>query len=153
MISKATLYKIGYLVIKSYWFFRRPTTTGVRCIVTYNNQILLIEHTYGSSLLTTVGGGVKKGESLEKAIVREVKEEVGLALKDIEQVGSILHEKEFKNDTIHVFSAVARTAEIIIDPNEIKRAEWFELNNLPSNTSPLFKKFYSLAFPDSQEKF
>jgi len=74
MLSKATLYKIGYPIAKIYWFFRRPTTAGVRCIITCGNQILLIKHTYGSSLLTTVGGGVKPGESLEQAVVREISE-------------------------------------------------------------------------------
>jgi NADH pyrophosphatase NudC (nudix superfamily) len=153
MLSKATLYKIGYPIAKIYWFFRRPTTAGVRCIITCGNQILLIKHTYGSSLLTTVGGGVKPGESLEQAVVREISEEVGLSLQSIKHAGSIEHKKEFKKDTIHVFSAITHNKELQVDPAEIKEAGWFDINDLPENISPLFKKFYRLVFQDSQEKF
>ena len=153
MLSKATLYKIGYSIAKMYWFFRRPTTTGVRCIVTCENQILLIRHTYGSSLLTTVGGGVKPGESLEQAVIREISEEVGLSLHSIKHAGSIEHTKEFKKDTIHVFSAATDSRELKIDPDEIKEAGWFDINDLPENISPVFKKFYRLVFQDSQDKF
>lgn len=136
--------------MKLYWFFRRPTTVGVRCIVTYGNQILLIKHTYSSHLLTTVGGGIKRGENLEQAVIREVKEEVGLSLQNLKKVGVLFHEKEFKKDTIHVFSASAKGIELRIDPNEISEASWFDMSDLPSNTSPLFKKFYSLAFPEAE---
>ncbi len=153
IFSKATLYKIGYPVLQAYWFLRRPTTEGVRCVVTLENKILLIKHTYGSPLLTTVGGGIKMGESLEQAVIREVKEEVGLSLKNIKQLGSIKYNGEFKKDTIHVFFANANEGEITIDLNEIKEAGWFDKDNLPSNISPLFKQFYNLAFPDTQEKF
>lgn len=153
IFSKATLYKISYPVMKTYWFLRRPTTEGVRCIVTLENKILLVKHTYGSPLLTTVGGGIKKSESLEQAVIREVKEEVGLSLKNIKQLGSIQYKEEFKKDTIHVFFANANEGEITIDSTEIKEAGWFDKDNLPVNTSPLFKQFYHLAFLDTQQKF
>jgi len=153
ILNKAQLYKVGYPIMKLYWFFRRPTTEGVRCIVTHQNRILLIRHTYGSNLLTTVGGGVKKDESLKQAVIREVKEEVGLSLQNIKQMNSLLHTKEFKKDTIHVFIAEAVDDKINIDHNEIQEAKWYEKEKLPNDISPLFKKFYYLAFPRPQEKF
>jgi NADH pyrophosphatase NudC (nudix superfamily) len=150
IFNRATLYKIGYPIMKLYWFFRRPTTVGVRCIVTHQNKILLIRHTYGSNLLTTVGGGVEKNESLEQTVIRETKEEVGLSLKDIRQIDSVPYTKEFKKDTIHVFVAEAVNDRIVIDPNEIQEAGWHEKENLPEDISPLFRKFYNLTFSHSK---
>ena len=139
------IYKLGYPVFKIYWFFRRPKTQGVRCIVMHDNKILLIKHTYGNPLLTTVGGGIKRNETSKQAAVREAKEEVGLTIENIREVGTIFHEKEFKKDTIHVFLAKVTSEEIQIDGTEIAEAGWYEKNYLPRNTSPLFKEFLNLA--------
>ena len=139
------LYKIGYPLLKAYWFIRRPTTTGVRCVIFHDQHLLLIKHTYGSPLLTTVGGGIKPGETPRQAAVREVNEEVGLELCNLQQVGSLTHTSEFKKDTIYVFSAESTDKQLHIDPDEIKEAEWFDINNLPSTVSPLFKEFYLLV--------
>jgi ADP-ribose pyrophosphatase YjhB (NUDIX family) len=51
---------------------------GVYAIIVRDSKILLARQWDGFSL---VGGGVEKGESLEEAFVREVKEETGLSVK------------------------------------------------------------------------
>ncbi len=53
-------------------FFRR---TAARAIIKRGKQYLLIYSKYGDYKFP--GGGVKKGESLEEAMIREVKEETG----------------------------------------------------------------------------
>ncbi len=138
--------------MKAYWFFRRPVTEGVRCIVLNGDKVLLIQHTYGSTTRTTVGGGIHKGESVEEAVLREVMEEVGIKLTEAKKVGEVFYEKEFKKDTIHVF--VAETSETILDISsaEILTAEWHSLNNIPNDTSPLFKKFFELTQPAMRER-
>lgn len=150
---KASIYKVCYPAAKMYWFITRPTTQGVRCLIINEDKILLIKHTYGSELKTTVGGGVNKGEKLEQAVLREVKEETGIILSDITRVGKVLHTKEFKNDTINVFLAETKVTELILDRSEILEANWYPLNNLPEDTSPLFNQFLDLARPHLQEKF
>ena len=144
---KASLYKIAYPVAKLYWFFIRPNTQGVRCVVVCGEDVLLIKHTYGSPLRTTVGGGINRGETEESAVIREVKEEVGLNLHGLSKVGEVTHTKEFKNDTIHVFVARTNERALIVDGSEIKEAAWFKFNELPSDTSPLFREFFELARP------
>jgi NADH pyrophosphatase NudC (nudix superfamily) len=144
---KAALYKIGYPIMRVYWFFRRPTTEGVRCIIAHNNKILLVTHTYGSSLWTAVGGGVEKYETPPAAVIREVSEEVGLTLESVTQVGSIPYGKEYKKDTIHVFVAIAADDTLTVDHSEIKEAVWYHQDNLPPGTSPLFLSFLKLAKP------
>ncbi len=144
---KASLYKIAYPIAKLYWFFIRPNTQGVRCVVVCGEDVLLIKHTYGSQLRTTVGGGIHKGETEESAVIREVKEEVALNLYGLTKVGEVTHTKEFKNDTIHVFVARTDEREFVLDESEVKEAVWFKFSELPSDTSPLFREFYELARP------
>lgn len=150
---KASVYKICYPVAKIYWFIARPSTHGVRCLIINENKILLIKHTYGSELKTTVGGGVNKNEELKQAVFREVEEETGIVLDDATEIGIVLHTKEFKNDTIHVFIAETTTTQLVLDRSEILEAQWYPLNNLPDDTSPLFKQFLDLARPYLQAKF
>lgn len=50
---------------------------GVYAVIIENGKILLTRQWDGYSL---IGGGVEKGETIEKAVIREVKEETGLAM-------------------------------------------------------------------------
>ena len=139
------IYKYGYKLAKLYWFFRRPTTQGVRSIVLCDREVLLVRHSYGSDLWTTVGGGVKKGEALETALRREVKEEVGLELDTVKKVGEIFNGAEYKEDTIHVYVSTVTNKQIRIDGSEIIVAEWFLIDALPETISPLAKEYFTLA--------
>jgi len=142
---KAIIYRLGYPVAKAYWFFRRPNTEGVRCVVINQNKIVLIRHTYGNVNWTVPGGGVKKIEGLKEAARREVKEEIGLNLSKIKKVGEIYNNQDFKKDTVHVFVAETEIDALHLDSSEVKEAVWFNLNNLPKDTSPLCHKFINLV--------
>jgi NADH pyrophosphatase NudC (nudix superfamily) len=135
-----------------YWFITRPTTQGVRCLIVNDDKVLLIRHTYGNTLKTTVGGGLNKGESHAQAVLREVQEEIGIVLRDVTAVGTVLYTEEFKRDTITVFLAETKTTELILDKSEIKEADWYPLHDLPEDTSPLLNQFLDLARPHLQVK-
>ena len=139
------VYKYGYRLTKLYWFFSRPTTQGVRSIILSDKEVLLVTHSYGSDLWTTVGGGVKKGETLESALRREVKEEVGLELDTVKKVGEIFNEAEYKKDTIHVYVSTVTNKQIRIDGSELVAAEWFLVDALPKTISPLCKRYLSMT--------
>ena len=66
---------------------------GIYAIIIRDNKILLARHWDGYSM---IGGGVEKGESLEDAFVREVKEETGLDVRP----GKLVHHATtfFKRD-------------------------------------------------------
>ncbi len=143
----SVLYKIGFPIAKAYWFLRRPTTEGVKCIILNENKTLLIKHAYGPNWFTAVGGGIKAGENYEQAMIREIKEEVNLTMKDVTKIGEIYTEHEYKRDTIHVFLAHSETQQLKISSAEISEARWCLVSDLPKNTSPLFKRFFELARP------
>ena len=142
---KPLVYKYGYEILRVYWFLFRPKTSGVRCVVLNKDKILLVRHTYGSHLWTTVGGGIKANEDLEQAVRREVKEEVGLELGVVKKVGEVQYEEEYKKDTVHVFLSDTLNTDLQPDNAEIVEASWFPVDELPEDVSPRFKKFLALA--------
>ena len=149
---QAILFRVGYPIMKVWWFCTRPVTQGVKCIVLHKHNVLLIKHTYGSSLRTTVGGGIHKDEKPKAAVIREVAEEVGLTLNNIQKIGEVQHNGEFKKDTIHVFVAHTDDQKLTTDGAEIAEAQWYNQRAIPSDASPLFKQFYSLAKPHLNQK-
>jgi len=142
---KSLIYKIAYPAMRVYWYMVRPKTSGVRCVILHEGKVLLIKHAYASSLLTVPGGGMKKHESPEEAIRSEVAEEVGLVIADVTSVGTVRNDKEYKRDTIYVFSAFVLSPILHIDSVEIAEAGWYSLSDLPDTVSPLCKQFLGLA--------
>jgi NAD+ diphosphatase len=80
-----------------------------------------------------VAGFVDNGESLEGAVAREVKEEVGVDVKDIEYVGS--QNWPFPSQLMIGFVAQYAGGEITIDPEELEDARWFAPDALPEGPS------------------
>ena len=55
--------------------------TAARAIIIENDKMLVMyRNKYGSQYYTLVGGRVNDGESVEQALVREIKEETGLEI-------------------------------------------------------------------------
>ncbi len=80
-------------------------------------------------MYSVLAGFVEPGESLEEAVVREVREEVGIELQDIKYFGS--QPWPFPHSLMIGFTATYAGGEIIIDNNEIEDAGWFSIGSLP----------------------
>jgi NAD+ diphosphatase len=81
-------------------------------------------------MFSVLAGFVEPGESLEEAVVREVREEVGIEIKDIKYFGS--QPWPFPHSLMIGFTATYAGGEITIDDTEIEDAGWFRIDNLPS---------------------
>jgi 8-oxo-dGTP pyrophosphatase MutT (NUDIX family) len=127
-------YKLIHSFLKIYWFIFRPKTKGVICLILSGDELLLIRHTYGHSAWTLSGGGLKKNESKEEAVKREVKEELGLDITP-EYIGEFTHHPDYKIDTVSCFVARIEKIEPKIDRPEIKDAKWWHIDNLPEDHS------------------
>ena len=121
------------------WRIAKPRTIGVRAVVLdQDERIALVRHTYTDHWYLP-GGGVKKGESVKAALLRELEEEVAITDPTIERVLGVYHSRhEGKDDHIVIF--VARTASQAgvlerADLMEIEKADWFSLDKLPDSTS------------------
>jgi NAD+ diphosphatase len=80
-------------------------------------------------MYSVLAGFVEPGESLEEAVVREVKEEVGVEIKDIKYFGS--QPWPFPHSLMIGFTATYARGEISLNDDEIEDAGWFTIDNLP----------------------
>ena len=80
-----------------------------------------------------VAGFVDNGESLEGAVRREVKEEVGVDVDDIQYVGS--QNWPFPSQLMVGFVARYAGGEVTVDRDELEDARWFPIGQLPMRPS------------------
>jgi ADP-ribose pyrophosphatase YjhB (NUDIX family) len=128
------LLKGAYGVLRLFWFVFRPITIGVRVLAVKDGQVILVRHTYQEAWFLP-GGGVKRGETLEKAIRREGHEECGLAFGSLRLAGIYTSFIEYKNDHIVLFVSEDFTFSGKSDA-EIAQVTVFPLDRLPEDTSP-----------------
>lgn len=105
------------------------------CIIVairHGKQILLAQgarHTK-DAIYSTLAGFVESGETLEQAVAREVMEEVGVRVKNIEYFGS--QPWPFPHSLMVGFIAEYAGGEINVDGKEIIAAQWFDFADLPN---------------------
>jgi 8-oxo-dGTP pyrophosphatase MutT (NUDIX family) len=116
------------------WYVLRPLTVGVRVLLIQGDTVVLVKHTYQESWYLP-GGGVKKGETLEAALRREVSEEIGAQLGRLALLGIYSNFYEFKSDHIVVFLCHDFTLNGKMD-NEIEAVRLFKTTELPADISP-----------------
>lgn len=132
-----------YPVALLYWWIFRPKTFGAKIILRSGNEILMVRHSYAGGNWTFPGGGLKRGETPEGAVRREVKEELGFNLAiEPKLIGELNSRAEYKIDTIYVFLVDVDKFGPAIDHQEIIEAQWFDFESLP-NLSTINRKIIS----------
>lgn len=100
-------------------------------LVTRGDEALLARGVqFRAPLYSCLAGFVEPGESLEGAVVREVREEVGVEVGNVRYWGS--QPWPFPHSLMIGFTAEWQSGEIEIDPTEIVDAQWFHRDALPS---------------------
>ncbi len=99
-------------------------------LVERGNKLLLARSRhFMPGMYSVLAGFVEPGESLEEAVVREVKEEVGISVKDIKYFGS--QPWPFPHSLMIGFTATYTSGEISLHDEEIEDAGWFTADHLP----------------------
>jgi NAD+ diphosphatase len=81
-----------------------------------------------------VAGYLEFGESLEECVVREVREETGILVRDVRYVCS--QNWPFPSQIMAGFTAEYAGGEIAVDTDELEDARWFSPDDLPPFLSP-----------------
>lgn len=99
-------------------------------LVTRGDEILLARSPrFVSGVYSTLAGFVEPGESVEQCVAREVREEVGVEVCDIEYQGS--QNWPFPHSLMLGFHARYAGGEIVRQEAEIEDARWFSIHELP----------------------
>lgn len=80
-----------------------------------------------------IAGFVEVGESIEEAVHREVKEEIGIKIKNLNYFGS--QPWPFPDSLMIAFTADYCSGDILINPDEIEEAGWYRFDDLPGRPS------------------
>jgi ADP-ribose pyrophosphatase YjhB (NUDIX family) len=113
-------------------------TLGVQgIIIDEASRVLLIRHGYRPGWHFP-GGGVERGEEIEKALVREVLEETGvIVLEPPRLIGIYSHFDDYPGDHVILYMIDRWRRETIPVPNaEIAEHGFFALDAVPETLSP-----------------
>jgi NAD+ diphosphatase len=94
-----------------------------------HEMLLARARRFPTAMYSTLAGFVEPGETLEEAVVREIKEESGITVKDIRYFGS--QPWPFPHSLMIGFTAVYESGEITLGDEENIDAGWFSADNLP----------------------
>lgn len=98
--------------------------------VTKDDMILLARaRRFHGNLHSVLAGFVEIGEALEQCVKREVREEVGIEVKNIKYFGS--QHWPFPNSLMIAFTAEYSKGEICIDQEELLDSDWYKADKLP----------------------
>lgn len=119
-------YRTAHKILRVYWRVRRPETRGALAAIWCRGKILVIQTTYRDAV-SLPGGYVKRGESPEAAVLREIREEIGVSV-DPSRIRHAYHgtkDFEHRKDTLDIF-AVELDERPIVRPNryELEWARW-----------------------------
>jgi len=124
-----------------------PTERAKRCLACHHRQypqlspavIMLIykgdrvllarSPRFRAGMYSVLAGFVEPGESLEEAVAREVQEEVGIEIKNIQYFGS--QPWPFPKSLMLGFIAEYKAGTLTPDLEEIEAADWFSADQLP----------------------
>ncbi|XP_040573581.1 NAD-capped RNA hydrolase NudC [Lepeophtheirus salmonis] len=95
-----------------------------------NNKILLVNlHRHPPSLFSCVAGFTDVGETMESCVKREAEEEAGVEIRHIEYVKS--QHWPFPTGSLMMgFKAQAVSEHFEIQPDEVKEARWFDIQEI-----------------------
>lgn len=119
---------------------------GCGGIILKDGKVLLLKRRNASSfnnMWANPGGKIGENEEIEKAVIREIEEEIGVQVKIIKKIGTYWDKKDTKiiGEYVGYIVEIIKGNPRIIEKHKAEKMEYFELDNLPEETAE-FTKFY-----------
>ncbi len=111
--------------------YRGTRIEGVSVVLTnLSGNVLLLRHSYGPKVWALPGGGLKPGEDAAECARREVREELGVTIAAMEELGTLEETLSGSPHTAHLFAAMIN-AQPVPDKREVLEARFFPSHSLP----------------------
>jgi ADP-ribose pyrophosphatase YjhB (NUDIX family) len=141
------VYRLGYLVLRPWWFLSRPRTSGVKAVVRCGDEVLLIKHTYARRHTWDLPGGfITPGEDPEEALRRELQEELRVEPVAIVSTGTTPSRFDRKRELLHSYAVEVDGQEIQPSTAEIAEARWVHRDALPEDASRFTRRMVARAY-------
>jgi 8-oxo-dGTP diphosphatase len=118
------VYRLAYKLAKTWWRVRRPHHRGALLALWCGGEILMLTLSY-RRVLNLPGGGIEPGEDALSAVLREAREEIGLALApdQLRLAATVAFHWENRLDHVTIFEAILAERPLLsIDHREIVAA-------------------------------
>ena len=132
----------AHKMLKAAWFVRRPRTLGAHALaLTPERKLVLVKLRYAPGWRVP-GGGRDPGEPAIDAVLRELREEIGLVRHGEVRLACELEEHvDFKRD----LAALLIVADVHYRPHkwswEVEQVAEFALDGLPTDTAPTTRRW------------
>jgi len=109
-----------------------PRLSPAMMVLVWRGRELLLARAphYAKGMYSALAGFVEPGESIEDCVVREVAEEVGVRVTDLQYYGSQIW--PFPHSLMAAYTAEWAGSDIVPQAGEIGDAQWFAPDALPS---------------------
>jgi 8-oxo-dGTP pyrophosphatase MutT (NUDIX family) len=127
----------AHKLMKAGWFLRRPRTFGAHAVaLTPQRKLILVKLRYAPGWRVP-GGGRRDGEYAQAAVIRELREEIGMVAYGRVRFACELEEAvDFKRD----LAALLVVEDVRYRPPrwswEVEKVGEFDIDRLPADTSP-----------------
>ncbi len=111
-------------------FFPRISPCAIMLVTKGDKMLLARSSRFKSDFYSCLAGFIEIGETPEETVHREVKEEVGLQIKNVRYISS--QSWPFPSQLMLGFLAEYESGEIVPEPSEIADANWFDIDSLPT---------------------
>jgi NAD+ diphosphatase len=115
--------------------YPRISPAVIVAIVRGKSILLARARRFPPGMYSVLAGFVEPGETLEECVVREVREETGVEVKNLRYFAS--QPWPFPHSLMVAFTAEHASGEIRVDPEEIVDAGWYTVQGMPHLPDPI----------------
>jgi 8-oxo-dGTP pyrophosphatase MutT (NUDIX family) len=138
----------AHKVLKIAWFVRRPRTRGAHAVaLTKERKLILVKLRYARGWRLP-GGGRRSGEYAQAAVIRELREEIGMTAYGRVRFACELEESvDFKRD----LAALLIVEDVRYQPRwswEVEEVGEFPIEQLPPDTASLTLRWIDALRPN-----